>query len=152
MCVCVFSVQHLQSDTPPCQSQSRQDVFLSSLSDVCQGLKSSGQAEHVLSHSKQTWLLQGFLMGSGGFLWGLKNLWFKCSSGADNSSSDVNSFLWPSDVLNWYNHSHALKFSFPMAPLQQSNTGSNCLYCFKGEGSYRREEEKETGRQISGIF
>lgn len=37
-----------------------------------------------------------------------------------------------------------------MAPLQQSNIGSNYLYRFKSEGSSRGEEEKETGRQISG--
>lgn len=77
-------------------------------------------------------------MGGGQFLWESKqkknnnhHLWFKCSSGSNNSSSDVRSILWLSDVLNWYNHSHTLKISSPVARLQQSNIGSNYLCRFQ---------------------
>ncbi len=41
----------MQSDTPSSQSQSGQDIFLSSLSDVCQELKSSEAELNTSSHT-----------------------------------------------------------------------------------------------------
>lgn len=54
MCICVSKArsQHVQSDTPLSQSQSGEDVFLSSRSDVCQELKSSEADLHTTSHSQ----------------------------------------------------------------------------------------------------
>lgn len=54
MCICASRArsQHVQSDTPLSQSQSREDVFLSSRSDVCQELKSSEADLHTTSHSQ----------------------------------------------------------------------------------------------------
>ena len=41
----------MQGDTPSSQSQGRRDVFLSSLSDVCQELKSSEARLNTSSHT-----------------------------------------------------------------------------------------------------
>lgn len=88
-----------RSDTPPLQSGRRQDVFLFHLPQM--SVRSLNHLKPELNTSSRSLSKHGapapfFLMGSasGCSLWGWENLWFECSSGANNSSSDVKGVVW----------------------------------------------------------
>lgn len=142
--------QYLKSDTPPSQSQSRQDLFLSSLSDVCQDLISSEAKPNTTSHTLSKHDTSRGFNGQRRIPPKLKKKKKKSSSGAKNSSSYMKSIMWRSDVLNWHNHSHTLKISSFVARLQKVISVLINSIVLRVKAAVWGGWEKEKGRQISG--